>query len=109
MGGKRKRVEPISCKEWMKKIEVWDILRHMNFIGYMERLKGNNLAITQKFIKTWRDGSIMVGNQHMDVTKEVIVEATVLDMDGINFYWDRKLLDTLVSLALNFNAKRSKL
>ena len=62
MGGQRKRVEPASCKEWMKKMKVWDIIRRRNFIGYMERLKGNNPAITQQFIKSWRDGSIMVGN-----------------------------------------------
>ena len=46
MGGKRKRVEPASCKEWMKKTKVWDILRCMNFTGYMEKLKGNNPTIT---------------------------------------------------------------
>ena len=46
MGGKRKRVELASYSEWMEKVKVWDILRHGNFIGYMERLKGNNLAIT---------------------------------------------------------------
>jgi len=51
MGGKRKRVEPVSCMEWMKKEEVCDILRWGNFIGFMERLKGNNPAITQQFIK----------------------------------------------------------
>ena len=62
MGGKRKRVELESCMEWMKKTEVWDILRCGNFIGYMERLKGNNLAITHQFIKSWKDGSVMVGN-----------------------------------------------
>ena len=93
MGRKRKRVEPASCKDWTKKNEVCDILRHVNFTRYMERLKGNNLAITHRFIKIWRDDSIMVGNQRMDVTEEVITKATGLDMDGINFYQDRKLLD----------------
>ena len=54
MGGKRKRVEPISCSEWKKKVEVWDILRHGNFTKYMERLNGGNPVITQQFIKTWK-------------------------------------------------------
>ena len=52
----------------------------------MERLKGNNPTITQQFIKTLRDNSIMVGNQRMEVTEEVIVEAIGLDMDDIKFY-----------------------
>ena len=47
MGGKRKRVEPGSCIEWMKKEEVWEILRRGNFTGFMERLNGSNPTITQ--------------------------------------------------------------
>ena len=38
----------------------------------------------------------MVGNQCMDVTKEVIVEAMGLDMDRINFYRERKLSDKAI-------------
>lgn len=45
MGGKRKWVEPSSYVEWKNKL-VWDILRRVNFTGYMERLKGNNPTIT---------------------------------------------------------------
>ena len=52
MGGKRRRVEPGSCMEWMKKEEVWEILRRGNFTRYMERLNGGNPAITQQFLKT---------------------------------------------------------
>ena len=26
MGGRRKRVDPASCKEWNKKTKIWDIL-----------------------------------------------------------------------------------
>ena len=96
MGGKRKRVEPPSFPEWKNKSQVWDILRCGNFIRYMERLRGNNLTITHQFIKSWKDGSVMVGNQHMDVTEDVITEATRLDMDGINFYQERKLLDRAI-------------
>ena len=47
MGGKRKRVELVSCMEWMKKEEVWDILTRVNLTGFMERLNGSNPAITQ--------------------------------------------------------------
>ena len=47
MGGKRKRVETVSCMEWMKKEEVWDIMRWDNFTRCMERLNNNNLAIMQ--------------------------------------------------------------
>ena len=55
----------------MIKMEVWDILRQEKFTGYMERLKGNNPTITHQFIKSWKDGSVMVGNQCMEVTKEM--------------------------------------
>ena len=109
MGGKRKRVEPARCSKWMKKTEVWDILRHENFIGYMERFKGNNLDITQQFIKTWRDDSVMVGNQHMEVTEEVIAEARGLDMDSINFYQDRKLSDRAIDKFVESKNERSQL
>ena len=47
MGGKRKQIELVSCMEWMKKEEVWDILRRGNFTGFMKRLNGNDPAITQ--------------------------------------------------------------
>lgn len=86
MGGKRKRVEPVSCREWMKKEEVWEILRRGNFTGFMERLNGRNHTIMQQFIKTWKEGSIMVGNQCMEVFAKVIAEATDLEMEGLNFY-----------------------
>ena len=52
MGGKQKQVEPPSCVRWKKNSEVWDILRLGNFTGYMERLKGNNPAITHQFVKS---------------------------------------------------------
>ena len=42
----------MSCMEWMKKEEVWDILRQGNFIGFMKRFNGSNPAIMQQFIKT---------------------------------------------------------
>ena len=38
----------------------------------------------------------MVGNQHMEVTEEVIVKATGLEMDDINFYRERKLSDRAI-------------
>ena len=41
MGGKRKRVEPTSCKEWNKKEEVWDMLMSGNFRGYMQMVNEN--------------------------------------------------------------------
>ena len=71
-------------------------MKHENFINFMEKLEGNNPAITQQFIKTWRDGSILVGNQRMEVLEEIIVEAMGLDMESINFYHDRKLLDKAI-------------
>ena len=93
MGGKRKRVELPSYAEWKKKLEVWDILRRGNFTSYMERLKGNNPAITHQFVKSWKDGSILVGNHRMEVTVETIAEATGLDLDKMNFYRGRKISD----------------
>lgn len=62
-------------------------------MGFMEKLTGSNHSITRQFIKTWKDGSILVGNQRMEVTKDIIAEAMVLGIEGINFYRDRKLLD----------------
>ena len=109
MGGKRKRVEPASYKEWKKKKEVWDILRHGNFTGYMERLKGNNPVITQQFIKTWRDGSILVKNHRMEVSDEIIVEAMRLDMEGINFYQNRKLSDRAIDEFVELVNERNQL
>ena len=93
LGGKWKRVEPPSYARWKKNSEVWDILRRGNFTGYMERLKGNNPAITHQFVKSWRDGSILVRNQRMEVTVETIAEATGLDLEGMNFYRERKISD----------------
>ena len=93
MRGKRKWVEPPSCAEWKNKPEVWDILRRGNFTSYMERLKGNNPTITHQFVKSWKDDSVLVENQWMDVTEEIIAEDTGLDLDGINFYRERKLFD----------------
>ena len=52
MGGKRRRVEPGSYMEWMKKDEVWEILSRENFNGYMEKLNGGNPAIMQQFMKS---------------------------------------------------------
>ena len=89
--------------------EGLDILRRENFIGYIERLKSKNPAITQQFIKTWRDGSVMVGNQHMEVTEEVIVEATGLDMDDINFYWESKFLDRAIDEFVELEHEKSRL
>ena len=37
----------------------------------------------------------------MEVTKEVIAEATVLEMDGINFYQERKLSNKAINKFVN--------
>ena len=62
----------------------------------MERLKGNNPAITLQFVKSWKDISVMVGNQRMYVTEEIIAEATGLELVGINYYRERKLSDKAI-------------
>lgn len=109
MGGKRKRVEPPSCAEWRKKTEVWDILRRGNFTDYMERLKGNNPAITHQFVKSWKDGSVLVGNQRMEVTEDIIAEATGLALDGTNFYRERKLSDKAIGDFVESEQERNRL
>lgn len=38
----------------------------------------------------------MVGNQRLEVTKEIIVEATSLELDMMNFYRERKILDKAI-------------
>lgn len=38
----------------------------------------------------------MVGNQLMEVIEEVIAEATSLELEGLNFYRERKLSDRVV-------------
>lgn len=43
----------------------------------------------------------------MEVTEEVIAEATGLDMNGINFYQDRKLLDKAIDKFVEFEIERS--
>ena len=49
----------------------------------------------------------MVGNQHMEVTKEVIVEATGLEMDDINFYQERKLSDRAIDEFVELEHEKS--
>ena len=38
----------------------------------------------------------MVGNQRMEVIKEVIAEAMGLELEGLNFYREQKLFDRVV-------------
>ena len=63
-----------------------------NLTGFMERLKGINPTITKHFINTWKEGSVLVENQRMEVSKDVIAEATGLGVDSMSFYKDRKCL-----------------
>lgn len=65
----------------------------MGHIRATEFSKGSNPTITRKFIKTWKDEIVLVGNQRMEVSGDIIAEEMGLDMEGINFYWDRKLSD----------------
>lgn len=109
MGGKRKRVESPSCVEWRKKIEVLDILRHGNFTDYMERLKGNNPAIRHQFVKSWKDGSVMVGNQRLEVMEDTIAEATGLALDEMNFYRDQKISDKAIDDFVESEQERNRL
>lgn len=109
MGGKRKRVDPVSCREWMKKEEVWEILRRGNFTCFMERFNGGNLNIMQHFIKTWREISVMVGNQRMEITVEVIAEAMGLEMEGLNFYRERKLSDRAIAEFADSKVEKSRM
>ena len=62
----------------------------------MEKLKGSNPAITQHFIETWKDESILVGNQRMEVSEDIIGKSMGLDTEGINFYNDKKLSNQVV-------------
>ena len=98
-----------SCMEWMKKEEVWDILRRGNFTGYMERLNGGNPTITQQFLKTWKEGLIMVGNQCMEIIEEVIVEAMGLDLEGLNFYREWKLSNRVVDDFVDSETEKARL
>ena len=43
----------------------------------------------------------------MEVTEEVIVKATVLDIDGINFYQDRKLSNRVIDKFVESENERS--
>lgn len=45
----------------------------------------------------------------MEVTKEVIVEAMGLDMEGINFYRDRKLSDRAIDEFVNSKKEQNRL
>ena len=45
----------------------------------------------------------------MEVSDEVIVEATRLDMEGINFYQDRKLLDRTIDEFVESAKERNQL
>ena len=51
----------------------------------------------------------MVGNQHMEVTKEVIVEATGLELEGLNFYRERKLSDRAVDDFVDSESEKARL
>ena len=84
-------------------------MRWDNFTRCMERLNNNNLAIMQQFIKTWKEGSVMVGNWHMEISKEVIAKATSLELDGINFYREQKLLDKAIEEFVDSELEKSRL
>lgn len=86
MRGRRKRCESGSCKEWKQKPQIWDILEQGRFTGFMEKLKGRNLTITKQFIKTWKNGSILVGNQRMEVIEDIIAKATSLEARKLLFF-----------------------
>ena len=43
------------------------------------------------------------------MTNEVIAEATRLDMEGINFYWDRKLSDRAIDEFVDSAKERNRL
>ena len=75
----------------------------------MERLKGNNPAIMHQFIKYWKDGLVLVGNQRMEVTEEIIAEATSLDLDKMNFYRERKILDKMIDYFVEIEQERNHL
>jgi hypothetical protein len=46
---------------------------------------------------TSKEGSILVGNQRMEIMEDVITKAMALGIDGINFYRDRKVSDKAVT------------
>lgn len=56
--------------------------------GKIERKQPYHYPIFHKYLERWE---CLVGNQRMGVSEDIIAEATGLDMEGINFYWDRKL------------------
>ena len=45
----------------------------------------------------------------MEVTKDVIAEATGLEMDGINFYRERKLSDRAIDEFMESEHEKSRL
>ena len=51
----------------------------------------------------------MVGNQRMEVTEEVIVEATDLELEGLNFYRERKLSDRAVDDFVDSETEKARL
>ena len=49
----------------------------------------------------------MVGNQCMEITEEVIAEATGLELEGLNFYRERKLSDRAVDDFVDFEIEKA--
>ena len=54
-------------------------------------------------MKTWKNGSVLVGNQRMEVTEDLSIEATCLEMDGINLFRDKKVLDRVVNVFIELD------
>ena len=49
----------------------------------------------------------MVDNQNMEISEEVIAEATGLDLEGINFYRERKLSDIAIEEFVDSKLEKS--
>lgn len=70
---------------------------------YLEKLKGRYPFVTRQFLKRWKNGTMLVVNQRMEVIEEIITDSIGLKIEGINFYRDKKMsnrvMDEFVELA----------
>ena len=86
-------------------IETWSLEHSRKGQDYEipRQTLGSNPSITRQFTKTLKNGSVIVGNQCMEITKDVITKSMGLEMEGINFFKDRQVSDRAIDIFMESN------
>ena len=84
-------------EKWKSRDKVWEKLEKGGIAKYIAKIHNFDLEVTNRMVKTWKEGKVKVNSVYFQVTKDVIVAVSEILAEGFKFFRDKKLSMNMVN------------